>query len=65
MAQQQSDASRQFGVRLNEEVMELVTAIQEFRLRINQSPTLSAIVEDAIEVYHARLVQEGAIPRGR
>jgi hypothetical protein len=55
------DAPRQFGVRLNQETLELVSEIQEFRLRTQQSPTLSAIVEDAIETYYARLVEEGAI----
>lgn len=42
--------------------MELVTVIQAFRLRTNQSPTLSAIVETAIGIYYDRLVEEGAIP---
>lgn len=42
--------------------MELVSAIQEFRLRTKQSTTLAAIVEDAIGVYYDRLVDEGAIP---
>jgi len=41
--------------------MGLVSEIQEFRLRTKQSPTLSSIVEVAIEVYHERLVQEGGI----
>ncbi len=41
--------------------MELVSEIQEFRLRTQQSPTLSSIVEVAIEVYHERLAKEGVI----
>ena len=61
MAQQHPDAPKQFGIRLNDDTMELVTAIQEFRIRTNQSPTLSSIVEDALEVYYARLVEEGAV----
>jgi len=61
MAQQHPDAPKQFGIRLSDDTMELVTAIQEFRIRTNQSPTLSSIVEDALEVYYARLVEEGAV----
>ena len=41
--------------------MGLVTQIQGFRRRINQPTTLSAIVEDAIDLYYARLVEECAI----
>lgn len=41
--------------------MELVSEIQEFRRRTNQSTTLAAIVEDAIGVYYDRLVEEGAL----
>ena len=41
--------------------MELVSAIQEFRQRTNQSITLAAIVEDAIQCHYNRLVNEGAI----
>ncbi len=61
MASQHPDASKQFGVRLPDETLEQITSIQEFRLRTNQSATLSSIVEDAIECYYARLVEEGAI----
>ncbi|WP_411876656.1 hypothetical protein [Vulcanococcus limneticus] len=61
MARQHPDAPKQFGIRLSTEVMELVSEIQEFRLRTQQSPTLSSIVEVAIEVYHERLVKEGVI----
>jgi hypothetical protein len=55
------DAPQQFSVRLPNETMGLVTQIQGFRRRINQPTTLSAIVEDAIDLYYARLVEEGAI----
>jgi len=55
------DAPKQFGIRLNQETMELVSEIQEFRERTNQPTTLSSIVENAISVYHDRLVEEGAI----
>jgi len=41
--------------------MELVSAIQEHRKRSNQSTTLSAVVEDAIQCHYNRLVSEGAI----
>ena len=61
MARQHPDAPKQFGIRLSEDTMQLVSDIQGFRLRTNQSATLAAIVEDAIEVYYARLVEEGAI----
>jgi predicted DNA-binding protein len=61
MAQEHPDAPKQFGIRLSDEVMELVSAIQEFRRRTNQSTTLASIVEDAIEVYYEDLVEEGAI----
>ena len=61
MAQQHPDAPKQFGIRLSDEVMELVAAIQEFRKRTNQPTTLASIVEDAIEVYYEDLVEEGAI----
>lgn len=61
MARQHPDAPKQYGIRLSDEVMELVSRIQEYRLHTQQSPTLAAIVEDAIEFYYDRLVEEGAI----
>lgn len=61
MTKEHPDAPKQFGIRLNQETMELVSEIQEFRERTNQTTTLSSIVEDAISVYHYRLVEEGAI----
>jgi hypothetical protein len=61
MASEHPDAPKQFGIRLNQDTMELVSAIQEFRIRTNQPPTLAAIVEDASEVYYDTLVAEGAI----
>jgi hypothetical protein len=61
MAHDHPDAPKQFGIRLSQETMELVSAIQEFRLRTQQSPTLASIVEDAIGCYYERLVEEGAI----
>lgn len=61
MAQDHPDAPKQFGIRLSEDTMELVSAIQEFRQRTNQSITLAAIVEDAIQCHYNRLVNEGAI----
>jgi len=65
MAKEHPDAPKQFGIRLSEETMELVSAIQEFRQRTNQPITLAAIVEDAIGVYYDTLVDEGAIPEER
>ncbi len=55
------DAPKQFGIRLSDETMELVSAIQEHRKRTNQPTTLAAIVEDAIQCHFNRLVSEGAI----
>jgi len=61
MASEHPDAPKQFGIRLSQETMELVSEIQEFRRRTNQPITLAAIVEDAIEAYYDLLVDEGAI----
>ena len=55
------DAPKQFGIRLSDEIMEMVSAIQKFRQRNNQSTTLSSIVEDALEVYYEDLVESGEI----
>ncbi len=62
MAHEHPDAPKQFGIRLSDEVMELVSAIQEHRKTTNKPTTLSAVVEDAIRCHYARLVREGAIP---
>ena len=61
MAHDHPDAPKQFGIRLSQDTLELVSAIQEFRRRTNQPTTLASIVEDAIEVYYEDLVEEGAI----
>lgn len=61
MANEHPDAPKQFGIRLSAEIMEMVSAIQQFRQRNNQSTTLSAIVEDALEVYYEDLVESGEI----
>ena len=61
MANEHPDAPKQFGIRLSDEIMEMVTAIQKFRQSNNQSTTLSAIVEDAIEIYYEDLVESGEI----
>ena len=61
MAQEHPDAPKQFGIRLSQETMELVSAIQEFRIRTKQPTTLASIVEDAIGLYYDTLVAEGAI----
>jgi len=61
MASEHPDAPKQFGIRLSQETMELVSAIQQFRQRTNQSLTLASIVESAIQCHYARLVKEGAI----
>ena len=61
MASEHSDAPKQFGICLGDEVMELVTAIQEHRKTTNQPTTLSAVLEDAIRCHYNRLVREGVI----
>jgi hypothetical protein len=62
MAHDHPDAPRQFGIRISDETLERVSAIQEHRKRTNQPTTLSAVVEDAIACHYNRLVKEGAIP---
>jgi len=61
MASDHPDSPKQYGIRLSEDTMELVSAIQEHRKRSNQSTSLSAVVEDAIQCHYNRLVSEGAI----
>ncbi|MFZ9946749.1 MAG: hypothetical protein ACO3FN_06695 [Vulcanococcus sp.] len=61
MASEHPDAPKQFGIRLSDEVMELVSAIQEHRKTTNQPTTLSAVLEDAIRCHYNRLVREGVI----
>jgi hypothetical protein len=61
MAHDHPDAPKQFGIRLSDDTMELVSAIQAYRRSTNQPTTLSAIVEDAIQCHYNRLVKEGAI----
>ena len=57
MANEHPDAPKQFGIRLSDEIMEMVSAIQQLRQRTNQPTTLSAIVEDAITMYYADLME--------
>ena len=61
MAHDHPDAPKQFGIRLSQETLELVSAIQEFRRRTNQPTTLASITEDAIGIYYDRLVEEGGM----
>ena len=61
MANEHPDAPKQFGIRLSNEIMEMVSAIQQFRQSNDKSTTLSSIVEDAIEVYYEDLVESGEI----
>lgn len=58
---QHPDAPKQYGIRITDEVMELVAQIQECRKQSNQSTTLAAIVEDAIGLYYDHLVEAGSI----
>jgi len=61
MVKEHPDAPKQFGIRISDEVMELVAEIQEHRKRIQQPITLASIVEDALEAYYDLLVEQGAI----
>lgn len=61
MAKEHPDAPKQYGIRLSDDVIHLISEIQGFRKRTQQSPTLASIVEDAIQCYYDRLVDEGAI----
>ena len=63
MASEHPDAAKQYGIRLTDEVMEMVSEIQQFRQRSNQTTTLAAIVETAIQCHYNRLVQEGALKK--
>jgi len=58
------DAPIPFGIRLHPDVIDMVAKIQEFRQRTNQPLTLSSIVVDAVVLYYARLLQDGAIDDG-
>lgn len=58
---QHPDAPKQYGIRITDEVMELVAQIQECRKQSNQSTTLASIVEDAIGLYYDHLVEAGSI----
>ncbi len=65
MASEHPDAPKQFGIRLSNEVMTLVSAIQEHRKQINKPITLAAVVEDAIRCHYNRLVRQGDIQDDR
>jgi len=62
MASEHPDAPKQFGIRISDDVMELVSAIQAARKINNQPITLAAVVEDSIKCHYNRLLKEGAIP---
>lgn len=61
MAQDHPDAPKQYGIRLSQETMELVSEIQEYHQKSNKQNTLAAIVESAIESYYDTLVEDGEI----
>lgn len=65
MASDHPDAPKQFGIRISDEVMELVSEIQDYRRKTNQPFTLAAIVENAIRCHYNRLVSEGSITDDR
>ena len=54
-------APKQYGIRLSDEVMELVAEIQEHRKLTSQPFTLASIIEDALEAYYDKLIEEGII----
>ena len=60
MAKDHPDAPKQFGIRLTDDTMELICAIQDYRKRNNQPTTLASVVEDAIRIYYTHLVDECA-----
>jgi hypothetical protein len=64
MPSEHPDAPKQFGIRLSNEVMTLVSEIQEHRKQINKPITLAAVVEDAIRCHYNRLVKEGDVDPG-
>jgi hypothetical protein len=45
IADDHPNTPKQFGIRLSQDTMELVSTIQEFRQRTNQPASLAAIVE--------------------
>lgn len=61
MANDHPDAPKQFGIRLSDQTMNLITAIQIHRKKTNLPTTLTAVVEDAIQRHYNRLLKEGAI----
>lgn len=61
MATDHPEAPKQFGIRISDEVMGLVSEIQGYRRRTNQPFTLATIVEDAIRCHYNHLVSEGSI----
>jgi hypothetical protein len=61
MAKEISDAPKQFGIRLSEETMELVSSIQDYLRKNNEPFTLAAVVEEAIESFYEHLVNQGQI----
>ncbi len=61
MAREHPDAPKQFGIRISNEVMELVSVIQECRQRNSQPITLAAVIDDAIKAYYDLLVERGQI----
>ena len=61
MANNHPDAPKQFGIHLREEAMEVVSEIQLYRQRTNQTITLTPIGEDAIHCHYNLLANEDAI----
>ena len=61
MAKDHPDAPRQYGIRISDEVMEMVSTIQDCRHRKALPTALATVVEDAIEVYYDLLVKQGEI----
>jgi hypothetical protein len=62
MAIDHPEGPKQYGIRISDEVMSLVSEIQEYRKRNTQSFTLASVVESAIRCHYQKLLKDGVIP---
>lgn len=61
MAHDHPDAPKQYGIRIRQETMELISEIQELHRKTGKPHTLAAIVESAVDSYYETLVEEGEL----
>jgi len=61
MAHDHPDAPKQYGIRIRQETMELISEIQNLHRKTGKPHTLAAIVESAIDSYYETLVEEGEL----